>query len=155
MDKKSKIFLWLFLLAILVSVGVTYYKIMIKRDYAVETQVDCDPTADKCFVWQCDPNSEVEGEKCGGDPEKDLWYYKIIRKNASRIPLCDPSKDENCQVLICEEGESECEQIFCNDENKKEQGVECNDPVKYTEENPTEEEAVECEEGDVECESAQ
>lgn len=135
MDKKSKIFLALFFLAIFISVGVTYYKIIIKRDYIVEAQTDCDPETEKCFVWECDPNSNIDGEKCVGDPEKDIWYYKIISKNAGWIPLCDPNKDENCQALVCADGESDCGYTLCDEETKKEQGVECGDPEEYAKNN--------------------
>lgn len=155
MDKKSKIFFIIFGMLVVVMVGATYWRIMIKKDYVVEAQIDCDPYIQNCFIWECDPNSNVEGEACTGDAEKDIWYYNIVKRNAGRIPLCDPATDENCTALVCGENEPECEQIFCNDENKGEQGVECNDPVKYTEENPVEEEAVECAEGDTECISQQ
>ncbi len=134
-NKKSKIIIIIFGLLIVGAVALTYWRIMIKKDYIIEAQTDCDPYTQSCFIWKCDPNSNVEGEGCTGDAENDIWYYNIVKRNASRIPLCD-LKDENCQALVCGENEPECEQIFCNDENKKEQGVECNDPVKYTEENP-------------------
>jgi hypothetical protein len=155
MDKKSKVLLIVFGLLIILMVGATYWRIMIKKDYIVEAQTDCDPYVKKCFVWECDPESTVEGEACTGDAEKDIWYYNIVKRNAGRIPLCDPATDENCTALVCGENEPECEQIFCDDKTKVEQGVECNDPVKYTEENPIEEESVECEEGDMECEAQQ
>lgn len=142
MDKKSKIFILVFFLIIVVSVGITYWRIMVKRDYIVEAQTDCDPYSEACFVWKCDPNSTVEDEACTGAPEKDIWYYKIVRRNAGRIPLCDPNTDENCQALVCGENEPQCEEILCNDKNKVSQGVECNDPVIYTEENPIEEDSV-------------
>ena len=134
-------------------VGVTYWQIMIRKNFIVEMQTDCDPYTQNCFIWKCDPNSSVEGEACTGDAEKDIWYYNIIKRNVSRIPVCDPN-DESCQSSVCGENELECEQIFCDDKTKVEQKVECNDPVKYTEENPIEEEdgdAVCDPESDEEC----
>jgi len=148
MDKKSKIFFIIFGLLIAGSVAVTYWRIMIKKDYIIEAQADCDPTVEQCFVWECDPESDVEGEKCTGNADEDIWYYEIVRRNASRIPLCDPA-DENCEALVCGENELECEYIFCTEENKEEQGVECNDPVAYALENPTVEEDVSCVDGEV------
>ncbi len=154
-DKKSppkadpplagRIFFLVFLLLIIGSVAVTYYRIMIKKDYVVETQNDCDPYTEACFVWECNPESDVEGEACTGDPENDIWYYKINKRNASRIPLCDPNADENCQPWTCEPGEAKCEEILCDEKTAAEQEVSCNDPVKYTKENPIKEEAAECE----------
>lgn len=150
MDKKSKIFFLVFFLLIIGAVGATYWRIMVKKDYVVSAQTDCDPYAENCFTWECDPDSTVEGEACTGDPETDSWYYKVIKRNASRIPLCDPN-DENCEALVCGENEPECSETLCDETTMEEQGVECNDPVKYTEENPLEEEALECAEDDEEC----
>lgn len=146
MDKKSKILLWVFALLIAGSVGVTYWRIMIQKDYIIEAEVDCDPTLETCFVYECDP----EAEECTGDPEEDIYYYKMIRRNAANIPLCDPA-DENCEALTCPEGEDECEIILCSEETAEE-GQVCNDPEQYVLDNPIEEEEVmECEEGDEEC----
>ena len=147
--KAGKIFFLIFILLIIASVAVVYYRIMIKKDYIIEAQADCDPYTEKCFIWKCDPESSEKGEACTGDMEEDIWYYKVVRRNAGKIPLCNP-EDEDCTALVCGEGEPECEQVFCNDENKEAQGVDCSDPVKYTQENPEEEDAT-CEEGDTEC----
>lgn len=153
MDKKSKIFLAVFLLLIVGAVGVTYWRIYIQKDYIIQNQIDCDPTVDACFVWQCDPASTVEGEACTGDPDKDTWYYQIAERKAKMIPTCDPN-DENCLPFECSEGEKDCSVTFCDDKNKAEQKVECNDPVQYNIDNPAEEEST-CEEGDEECLAAE
>lgn len=140
MDKKSKIFFSVLILLIAGSVAVTYWRIMIKKDYVIEAQTDCDPYMEKCFVWECDPQSDVEGEACVGDADMDMWYFQVIRRNAGNIPLCDPN-DEECEALVCAENEPECEYVFCTEENMEEQyATACNDPIVYTEENPMEEE---------------
>ncbi len=138
----EKFFLSFLFLLIIISVAITFWKIIIQKDYIIEAQTDCDPYSQRCFIWECDPASVVEGEKCVGDPEEDIWYYNIVRRNASRIPFCDPS-DESCTALVCDEGEPECEQIFCTEKNKTEQEAECNDPEQYTLDNPIEEELTE------------
>lgn len=141
MDKKSKIFFAIMGLLILASVGATYWRIMVKKDYLIEAQTDCDPYVDQCFIWECDPESDVEGEACTGDPETDApWYFQVIRRNASNVPLCDPN-DEECDALVCGENEPECEYEFCTEENMEEQyAVACNDPEQYALDNPEEEE---------------
>lgn len=158
-SKSGKIFFIVFGLLILGSIFATYYRIMIKKNYVIEAQVDCDPYENKCFIWECDPKSDVVGEKCTGDAEKDIWYYNLAKRSASKIPLCDIETDESCSPMLCDPGEKDCEQIFCNEENAAEQEVECSDPVEYTTNNPLEEEEdlseeeVQCEEGDMECEA--
>jgi hypothetical protein len=150
MDKKSKILIWIFVVLIIASVGVTFWRIMIKKDYIISAQTDCDPYAEKCFVWTCDPNSTVEGEACVNDPEKDIWYFQVVNRKAFNIPLCDPNA-EGCEALVCPEGEADCSVDFCTEENMEGQyASSCNDPVKFTEENPIEEEVV-CDPETEEC----
>lgn len=147
-NKKSagKILLVVFVLLIIGSVAITFYRIMIKRDYIVSAEADCDPAAEKCFVYVCDP----ESEECTGNPEEDTSYYKLIKKKASNIPLCDPNQ-EGCQALQCGEGEKDCEEILCEAGNKER--AECNDPEQYNLDHPVTEDEAEtaCEEGDEEC----
>ena len=160
MEKKSKIFFIILGLLIIGSVFATYYRTVIAKNYIIEAQTDCDPYAQKCFVWECDPASTVEGEACTGDAEKDISYYSLIERNASRIPLCD-SNDENCKALECGDNEPDCQYIFCDEKTKVTQGVECNDPVEYTKENPPVDEtatdgtdAGTCAPDDAECQNS-
>ena len=140
MDKKSKIFFLVMGVLILGSVAVSYYKYMVKRDYIVHAQADCDPYTEKCFVHVCDPDPDVDGE-CTGDPAEDTWYTKNINRIAYNIPNCDP-KDESCTALVCGENELGCSYEFCDETNVPE-GDTCNDPAVYTLENPVEEEVEE------------
>lgn len=153
LDKKSKILFIIIGLLIVGSVAVTFWRYMIKKNYVVQAQTDCDPTTENCFIWKCDPASTVEGEKCTGDPEKDIWYYKIIRRNAKNIPLCDPN-DENCTALVCDPGEKDCSEELCTSENVKAPET-CNDPVQYNIDNPPEDTSTECAPDDQECLDAQ
>ena len=154
LDKKSKILFVIIGLLIIGSVAVTFWRYMVKRDYIVQAQTDCDPTTEKCFIWKCDPASTVEGEKCTGDPDKDTWYYKIIHRNAKNIPLCDPN-DKNCTALVCDPGEKDCSEELCTAQNVKAPDT-CNDPVQYNIDNPPEEDtSTECAPDDQACLDAQ
>ena len=148
--RAGKIFFAVFFLLIIGSVAATYYRYIIARDYIVEAEAECDPTTEDCFVWECDPSSTEEGEACAGDPEEDVWYYTILRRNAKNVPLCDPN-DEDCDALTCPEGEEECEIVYCTDETKGEEDT-CSTPDEYLAEHPDEEEE---EEGDAEGEEGE
>ncbi|MCK9379351.1 MAG: hypothetical protein M0P97_04385 [Candidatus Moranbacteria bacterium] len=140
MDKKSKILIAVFVALIFISVGVTYWRIVIKKDYVIESQVDCDPYSEECFVWKCDSQSSVEGEACTGEPDEDIWYFKIVRRNAGNVPFCDPENDEDCLPFLCAEGEKDCEEEFCTEENMENySATSCNDPVIFSAQNPIEE----------------
>jgi hypothetical protein len=151
LDRKSKILFVILGVLIAGSITVTYWRYMVKHDYIIQAQAECDPETEKCFVWQCDPESMEDGVKCTGVPENDIWYYKIIRRNAKNIPSCDPTGDD-CTALICPLDEKDCSEELCTPENVPE-GEECNDPVKYLEENPPayESNSQECAPDDQEC----
>ncbi len=100
MDKKSTILLYVMGILILVSVGVTFYRYMILKDYQVITEIECNPEIENCFV-----RTEEDGT---------ISYYKIISRNAANIPLCDPAQDESCRALVCEAEELKCEITFCS-----------------------------------------
>ncbi len=140
-SRSNTIFWIVFFLLLLGSVAFTYYRIVVKRDYLISAEADCDPYTEECFVYNCDPQTE----ECTGNLEEDTSYYKIIKKKAYNIPDCDPNTDENC-VIACNEGEEDCSYELCEEGNAD--GIECVDPSQYTIDNPPEEE---CEEGDEEC----
>jgi len=118
-----------------------------RKDYLIEAEIDCDPEVESCFVWECDPESDVEGEACTGDPEMDVWYYKYLTRKASDIPMCDEAawkEDEECDPMTCMGEEEYCEETVCTEEDI-EAGESCTDPETF------EYEEEECEEGDEEC----
>jgi len=136
----GKILLGVLFLLIIGSVGVTYWRIVIKKDYVIDAQADCDPTGDKCFIWKCDPNATDESEKCTGDPDKDTWYYQKASRKAAKVPTCD-SNDENCKPWQCGENEADCSVTFCTDATKKADDT-CSDPVQYNIDNPASDESA-------------
>lgn len=151
-SRANKIFLWVFILLIVGSIGVTYWKIIIKRDYVIVAQSsDCDPYTEKCFVHVCDPSPDVDGpDACKGNPTDDTWFTKNIHRMAYNIPDCDPA-DESCTALVCGEGEANCSYELCDASNMPE-GDSCNDPVQYTNDNPpADESAAECDPATEDC----
>lgn len=148
-EKKSKIFFAVVGLLIAGSVAATYWRLVIKRNYIIVAQADCDPYAENCFVHICDPDPNADGE-CTGDPAEDIWYTKNISRMAYNIPDCDPS-DENCTALVCGENEADCSYELC-DENNVPDGDTCNDSEQYKIDNPVEEETIENEDAAV-CDS--
>jgi hypothetical protein len=128
-DKKSKLFFLVFFGLILTSIWLAYLRYYVMLDYDIIASVDCDPTAENCFISECDPTEE----ECTGDPDEDIWYYKNIRKKAYAMPNCDPEIDENC-TIECLEDESRCEEIFCEDDNEGE--IECTNQATFLLKNP-------------------
>lgn len=109
MDHKTKILFTAFIVAVL-SLGLfCYYKYVLQRDYLVYTEAPCDPSAEVCFVYTCDP----ETEECSGNPEEDTYYYKEVRRMASQFPGCDPH-GEDCLIDRCGENEVNCSISLCD-----------------------------------------
>ena len=125
MDKKSKIFFSVFFIAVLIVTAVSFYKFYILKDYYIKLEAACDPTAEKCFVYECDPADDAE---CPANAEERLSYYKMIEKKASALPLCDPN-DASCPVLACHAGE-DCKETLC-DETTKTADEQCSNSAEY------------------------
>jgi len=102
MDKKSKILIIIVGLAIIASVSVSFYKYVIMKDYQIFAEMPCDPVIDNCFVRTAEDNSTST--------------YKLISRQASNIPLCNPVADLGCRALLCEQNEPNCEITTCSSE---------------------------------------
>ena len=120
MDKKSKILFWIFGILIVISIGVTFYKYVIKKDYLVFAQIKCDPQTESCFYAPCE----------GTDCPAQIDYYKKIEKKAFNIEVCDPAV-EGCNPLVCKDGEKDCTIISCSTSTLSE-GEECSVPTATT-----------------------
>lgn len=127
LSKRSSLLLAFFSFAILLSVGASFYKFFVIRDYPIQAQDVCDPAFEICFVYHCDANFE----ECTGDPVADTSYYKIVERNAKNIPLCNPGV-EGCVPLACPVGEVGCSVTFCDPGTED---AECSNPGEYNEQN--------------------
>jgi hypothetical protein len=110
-------------------------KFYVFQDYLIYAETECDPSIESCFVYECDSTLE----ECTGNPEEDIYYYKLITKKASYIPVCDPNEEE-CEVLTCQPGEEGCEETSCTSELADEQEVYCSAPEDFTQEEMGDEE---------------
>jgi hypothetical protein len=138
MEKKinaGKLYLIIVGIILIGSILATFIRIVILKNYTIESQIGCDPYMQNCFVWRCDPAAIVEEEKCTGDPKKDIQYYALVKRIATNIPLCDPDRDEDCLPMLCGKSEKKCESIFCVENDPL---GECSNPIEYTRNNPLE-----------------
>lgn len=102
MDKKNKILLIVVILLVVYAVLSAYYRFFVVRDYQIITEISCDPETESCFVYE--------------DEETELYYYKLINKNAANISDCNPHREE-CDELSCEDGEEDCKITYCDPED--------------------------------------
>ena len=100
MDEKSKYLLIAMGLLIVGTVVITYNRMVVLKDYQIIVEVPCDTYIDNCFV------------RTGEDGT--VTNYKILSRNASHMPLCDPNQDKNCRAFICEPGEQKCKITVCS-----------------------------------------
>jgi hypothetical protein len=125
----SRILIFSFFLAVILSVGVSFLRFFVLRDYMIQAQASCDPRTEVCFIYHCDPSAE----ECTGDEVADTSYYKLIDRNAQFIPTCNPTS-EGCAALECPVDEPGCVVTFCTPDNPD--GIECTTPETYREEHP-------------------
>lgn len=116
-EKKSKstsrIFYAIFALLVIGSVGVTFVKIVMERDYQVVAMTSCSPQSEKCFVSVCDPDSD---STCPTEESMRTTYYKLISKKAAAITLCEATTNKiGCGAeLSCTPNEESCYYTYCN-----------------------------------------
>lgn len=118
-----------FILLLVVSTAASYYRFVVLHDYVSTVDADCDPESEACFVWMCD----AEIEECTGDPEEDVWYYKIVKLHSTDILTCE-NDDENCELLECMEENGDCQNISCTQETVEIYGYEdyCTNPATFS-----------------------
>jgi len=123
MEKANKIFYIILSLLIVGSIGITFLKIVILKNYQIIDQVSCDPKIEKCFMSECDPASD---DTCPVDPAQRISYYKKISKNAGVIYACGNTAEKiGCEgELSCTVGEQKCSYMYC-DQNNLEDGEKC------------------------------
>jgi len=108
----NRIFYTIFILLIVGSVGFTFSRIVIQKDYQIIAEVFCDPAQESCFHY--------EGVTCDeGDDEcvpEESYDYKIISKKAANIYACEQTDEKiDCgEELSCLEGESNCSYTNCD-----------------------------------------
>jgi len=108
----NRIFYIIFALLILGSVGATYYRIVILKDYQILAEVSCDPMIESCFYYE---GVMCEDGVVGCIPEES-YSYKFVSKKASEIYKCDLTEEKiGCgEELFCTEGEEDCFYTYCN-----------------------------------------
>lgn len=109
----NKIFYVILILLILVSIGVTFVKIVIRKDYQIVAETSCDPQTEKCFVYTCDP---ADDETCPANESERTTYYKMVSKKAANIAACEATVEKiGCDTeLSCIENEESCSYTFCD-----------------------------------------
>lgn len=122
LDKKNtwsnRIFYSILILLIIGSVGFTYWRIVIQKDYQIIAEVSCDPATESCFYYEgvtCDDPADIE---CVPEESYD---YKTISKNAASIYACEQTEEKiDCtEELSCLEGEANCEYTYCDSESEE------------------------------------
>lgn len=110
-EKENKIFFIIFFVLIFISIGYTFYKIVILKDYQIVSQVSCDPSIEKCFISRCDPLAD---NTCSAS--STMSYYKKISKKAANIYACEktPEKVGCNDELNCTLNEKDCIYILCD-----------------------------------------
>jgi hypothetical protein len=109
----NKIFYTILILLILGSVGFTFWRIVIQKDYQIVAEVSCDPATESCFYYEgavCDDPTDLE---CVAE---EAYDYKMISKKAATIYACEQTEEKlGCtEELSCLEAESDCEYTNCD-----------------------------------------
>lgn len=124
----NKLFFTFFALLIIGTVGFTYWRIVVQKDYFITSEVSCDPATESCYHYEPEPCAE-------GDTECELeeaYDYKKITKKAYSIYACEQTEEKiDCaEELSCLEDEEDCYYTPCDPENLEEWEVCAETPVE-------------------------
>ena len=73
----NRIFYTIFILLIIGSVGCTFWRIVIQKDYQIVADVSCDPATESCFHYEPEPCA-MEDYGCLALPPEEAYDYKIM-----------------------------------------------------------------------------
>lgn len=126
----NKVFYVILVLLILVSVGFTFVRLVIWKDYQIVAEVSCDPVLELCFHYEPEPCAE-DDTSCV--PE-EAYDYKLISKKAATIYTCEQTTEKlGCsEELSCLENEKDCSYTLCDPANLAE-GEVCSEPSTISE----------------------
>jgi hypothetical protein len=113
----NKIFYTILILLILGSVGFTFWRIVIQKDYQIIAEVSCDPVTESCFHYEPEPCA-MDDYECLSAPIEEAYDYKLISKKAANIYICEQTEEKiDCaEELSCLDNEKNCEYTFCDPE---------------------------------------
>jgi len=121
-NKKTRvaniIFYTVLILLILGSVGFTFWRIVVEKDYQIVAEVSCDMASEICFHYP--------GVACDKGDDSCVWEdeynYKMISKKAATIYACEQTEEKlGCsEELSCLEGEVDCAYTNCDPNNPDE-----------------------------------
>lgn len=114
----NRIFYIVFALLIIGSVGFTFYRIVIVKDYQIVAETSCDPAIEACFHYAPEPCAADDTE-CLAQPAEEPYDYKMISKKAASIYECEKTSEKlGCnEDLTCLDNEIDCSYTYCDPEN--------------------------------------
>jgi hypothetical protein len=129
----NKIFYIFLSLLIIGSVGFTFWRIVIQKDYQIIAEVSCDPAIESCFHYEPEPCA-LDDYDCLSAPIEEAYDYKLISKKAANIYACEQTEEKiDCgEELSCLEDEENCHYTIC-DPAELEEGEACAEPVEIPE----------------------
>ncbi len=116
----NRIFYFMLILLILISVGVTFWRIVIKMDYQIVAEVSCDPAVESCYHYEPE-ECDMTDYDCLSQPPEEAYDYKLISKNAGTVYACEQTEEKlGCSdELSCQDGELNCEYTYCDAETEE------------------------------------
>jgi len=110
----NRIFFIIFALLLIISICLTYYRVVILKDYQVIAETSCNPKDESCFIREPEPCVDGDTECLAKPPE--ITYYKNISKVASEIYKCEQTEEKiGCnEELTCTNNEPNCSYTLCD-----------------------------------------
>jgi hypothetical protein len=117
---QNHFFLYIILLFVIVVGTLSYYRFLIKHDYNVSYDGQCDPATESCFV------------NYGDDEGAESMYYSKMQKYAPDLYRECGSNITDCEeASMCLPGDRNCSRVYCDKNNTEDN---CSTPPHYLQE---------------------
>jgi hypothetical protein len=99
---QSKFLFYLLTLLCIAAVAASFYRFVVRNDYVVEYEGDCDPSENACFIG----TDEETGE---------AYYYVKVQKYAPELYAeCGPDVVGCESASVCLPTDTRCSVTFCS-----------------------------------------
>jgi hypothetical protein len=91
---------------LILSVGVSYYRFVVTKDYIASYEIDCKADTSSCFIGCEDDECEIE------------YYYTYIERSASELhSLCGDNVTDCLSADSCLDSKEFCRVTFCDSDS--------------------------------------
>ena len=103
MNFRDNMFSYIFVLLVILTGAISYFRFVVNRDYIIKYEGECDPETQTCFLG------------CEDDGCTKNYYYSKVQKYASDVEReCGKDITDCKEANTCLPGDKKCSIVYCD-----------------------------------------